>query len=466
MRTKYILTTCILAFACFGLIACQQTATTSPYETTPSYTGEPAVQPPVNTTPCEVQTNACGDVSNTVIIPIVVEKGTPVHPNAPVERYNARQAQNKQMQAGKNIPLMPSERSSADTVNVETPMRCRIPAPTTRIISDIPLKAGDFELTRLEKNDALPRYEVNGYTFNNQPLDMAIQTLVSEAGIKVYSDDGLFPDMSAQDIHGELSAVIEELADSGDAYVRYDAAKKRLYLSRWARFELKVPGGSVGMYAVLDALRGANITNVQPDWGKNELYFRVTKPQQATIQRLIDYLKEDPRLLLFDVAVYRIFPRDNMGFSWQNVIQSFGDRKVNMSVNGLLGRMIITDHQDKQATLLNNLKAYARVDLVSKGVAVMPNGWKVRFDIGQCALVNTPEKDLSLLLQSNIQSAERVESNIALDTINGEVTSFYSFYSIDDDLNIIGIPGTVFNPQAQSVEYLITMKPRIMRLVK
>lgn len=155
-----------------------------------------------------------------------------------------------------------------------------------------------------------------------------------------------------------------------------------------------------------------------------------------------------------------------MGFSWQNVIQSFGDRKVNMSVNGLLGRMIITDHQDKQATLLNNLKAYARVDLVSKGVAVMPNGWKVRFDIGQCALMNTPEKDLSLLLQSNIQSTERVESNIALDTMNGEVTSFYSFYSIDDDLNIIGIPGTVFNPQAQSVEYLITMKPRIMRLVK
>lgn len=145
MRTKYILTTCLLAFASFGLIACQQTAAT------PSYTEEPAVQPPANTAPCEVQANACGDVSNTVIIPIVVEKGTPVHPNAPVNRYNARQAQNKQMRAGKNIPLMPPERSSADTVNVETPMRCRIPAPTTRIISDIPLKAGDFELTRLEK---------------------------------------------------------------------------------------------------------------------------------------------------------------------------------------------------------------------------------------------------------------------------------------------------------------------------
>ncbi len=474
MRTRYILTTCLLAFASFGLIACQQSATMSSYadEPTPAPTTAPMETPtmassPVATAPCEVQTTACGDVSNTVIIPIVVEKGTPIHPNAPVDRYNACQTQNKQLRTGKNIPLMPSERSSADTVNVETPMRCRIPAPTTRIISDIPLKAGDFELTRLEKNDPMPRFEVNGYTFNNQSLDMAIQTLVSEAGIKVYSDDGLFPDMSAEDIHGELSAVVEELADSGDAYVRYDAAKKRLYLSRWARFELKVPGGSVGMYAVLDALRGANITNVQPDWGKNELYFRVTKPQQATIQRLIDYLKEDPRLLLFDVAVYRIFPRnDTAGLNWQNVIQSFGDRKVNMSVNGLLGRMIITDHQDKQASLLNNLKAYARVDLVSKGVAVMPNGWKVRFDIGQCAMMNTPEKDLSLLLQSNIQSAERVESNIALDTVNGEITSFYSFYSIDDDLNIIGIPGTVFNPQARSVEYLITMKPRVMRLVK
>ncbi len=462
MRTKLILTTCLLAFASFGLIACQQTSTTAPYKNEPT---QPAMVQPA---PCNQPQTGCGDVSNTVIIPVIVEKGTPVYASASGIQQNAVQPADagQQPQTAAKPTKRVQERSTADTVNIETPMRCRIPAPTSQIISDIPLTAGDFELTRMEQNDALPRYEVNGYTFNDETLDMAIQTLVIEAGIKVFSDDGLYPEMSAEDIHGELSAVIDELADSGDAYVRYDAAKKRLYLSRWARFELKVPGGYVGMYAVLDALRGANITNVQPDWKKNVLYFRVTKPQEATIQRLVDFLKEDPRLMMFDIVVYRVKPTDKATFNWQNVIRSFGDRKVNMSVNGLVGRMIITDHQDRPATLLNNLKAFAQVDLVSKGVAVMPNGWKVRFDIGQCAAKNAAEKDLSLLLQSNIQGADRIESNIALDTTNGEATSFYSFYSIDDDLNIIGIPGTVLNPDGQSSEYLITLKPRMMRLVK
>ncbi len=456
MRTKYILTTCILVLSTLALIACQQTKPTTSQDVLVSVEDK--------SSPCYPNTS-CSDVSNTVIIPIVVEKGTPVHQVSSSDRNNVRQKKFNTPCQKQKTPYVSEKRTSADLVNIETPMRCRIPAPTSHIISDIPLTENDFKLVRLEKDDPLPRYEVNGYTFNNQPLDLALQTLVSEAGIKVYSDDGLFPDMSAEDIRGELSAVVQELADSGDAYVRYDSTKKRLYLSRWARFTLKVPAGYVGMYAVLDALRGANITDVQPDWNKNELYFRVTKTQEATIQRLINYLKEDPRLLLFDIAIYKIYPNTNYGVNWQNVIQSFGDKKVNMSVNGLLGRMIITDHQEKPMSLLNNLKAYARVSLLSKGLAVMPNGWKVRFDIGQCSKKGAPENDLSLLLQSNIQNASRVESNIALDTTYGEVTSFYSFYSIDDDLTIIGIPGSVLNPNDTLTEYVITMKPRIVRLV-
>ena len=497
MHMRYILMTCILASTSLALLACQHRTASLPYMTKASYISSPDFsksetgflsspslerQNPLQTSSSfytPQRNSSYKGVNNAGIVPVIKGKEDSIHPQGENNYYSSRQTRSaeltpqdirtspqKQLPCTQSkVPPMLQGQTSTDMVNIETPMRCRVPEPPSRIISDIPLTQGDFELTRVEENDALPRYEVNGYTFDSQPLDMAIQVLVSEADINVYSDDGLFPDMSAQDIRGELSAVIEELTDSADAYAHYDASKKRLYLSHWARFRLKVPGGYIGMYAVLDALRGANITNVQPDWGQNELYFRVTKSQEAIIRRLISYLKEDPRLLMLDINVYKVYPKGGANISWRNVIQSFGDYKVNMSINGLQGRMIITDHQEEQNSFLNNLKAYAQVDLVSKGVAVMPNGWKVRFDIGQCSFTNTPEKDLSLLLQSKIQSTDRIESNIALDTVNGEVTSFYSFYSIDDDLNIVGIPGTVFN-QSTVIEYFITMKPRIMRLIK
>lgn len=418
--------------------------------------------------PCPVTQQNLGPVIMPVIIQpaqvIEVPNAAP-QPGSPIARFNEQQQLNRQLQKGSDITV--ADASSAAGLNIETPIRCEIPFPTKEIISNIPMNPDDFKMTRLDKNDPLPRYEVNGYTFTNQPLDLAIQNLVTEAGIHVFSDDGLYPEISAEDVRGELSAVIEELVNAGDAYFRYDATKKKLYLSRWARFELAVPGGRVGLFAVLDALRGAGITNVQPDFGTNTLYFRVNTEKQAVIERLIGYLKEDPRLLMMDIKVYRLTERpDTPALDWQTIIQNFGVKRVNMSVGGIVGRMVITGHQKRHYSLIDSLQKQANVSLVSEGVAIMPNAWKVRFDIGQCARFQTPERDLSLLLQSNIQSPDRIESNISLDTINGEITSFYSFYTIDDNLSIIGIPGSVFNKDWKGVEYLITMQPRILRLVK
>ena len=356
--------------------------------------------------------------------------------------------------------------TTAPAINIETPIRCQVPFNPSEIITNIPMDPDQFKLIRMDSVDQMPRYEVNGYTFSNQPLDMALQTLVSEAGIRVYSDDGLFPEISGEDIHGELSAVVNELADAADTYVRYDAKSKKLYLSRWGRFKLMVPGGRVGMYAVLDALRGANITDVQPDFGKSVIYFRINRENQRTITRLIDFLKEDPQLLMFDVKVYRLTDRTNGDFRWKNVIRDFGIKRINMSINGLAGRLLITPHQPKSYTLADELLKDMKVTQISEGVAVMPNTWKVRFDIGQCAGMPVAEKDMSLLLQADLSSSKEIQTKIAIDTARGEISSFNTFYNVDDDLNIVGIPGTVFNPDWTDVEYLITMKPRILRIVK
>ena len=118
-------------------------------------------------------------------------------------------------------------------------------------------------------------------------------------------------------------------------------------------------------------------------------------------------------------------------------------------------------------SLLTSLKQYGSLSLVSEGVAVMPDGWKVRFDIGQCAKFTSAEKQLSMLFQTNTISRNRVETNVSIDTAAGEITSFHTMYGIGDSLNIIGIPGKVFDPaMGTRVEYVFVLTPRLLRLVK
>ncbi len=368
----------------------------------------------------------------------------------------------QQIKLGRTEPM-------SSYVNIETPVRCEIPATRDVLTNLVHLTADSFKMTRLERSDDLPRYEVNGYTFKNLPLDVAIQNLVLEAGIRVYADDALFPEVSGDKIRGELTAVLNELTAAGDIYYRYNAVRKQLFLSRYARFTMNVPGGRVGMYAVLDALRGANITNVQPDFGANEIYMRLNRNTQKTVLRLVDTFINNPDMVLFDVQVYRFIPQSSMNNAdWQQIVQSFGVRKINTSVSGIMGRLITMGRQPNHKTLVDSLRRYGAVQLISEGMAVMPNGWNVRFDVGQCSKFDTPEKELSMVFQSNILKNKRVETNISLDTPEGEITSFHTLYNIDDSLNIIGIPGYVFNEawENNGIEYIIVMRPRLVQMVK
>lgn len=353
-----------------------------------------------------------------------------------------------------------------ESINIETPVRCQIPADKN-IISSVVLGKNAFQMKRLDGSNELPRFEVNGYTFKNVPLDLAIQNLVSEAGIRVYSDDGLFPEVSGDNLRGELSVVLDELTAAGDVYYRYDAAKKQLILSRWGRFVLSVPGGRVGMYAVLDALRGANITNVQPDFGTNEIYMRIKKDKYQTIKKLTDTILESPNLVLFDIRVYRLVKKDRTcAVDWQSLLNRMGMSRVKTSVNGIMGRVLTMDQQ-KNSSVIDALRQYGSVSVVAEGEAVMPDGWKVRYDIGQCVKNNSPEQQLSMVLQSNMLGSNRVESNISLDTDAGEVTSFHTMYNVGDSLNMIGISGAALNAGADNgVEYVIVMTPRLVKLVK
>ena len=126
-----------------------------------------------------------------------------------------------------------SPKSTARFINIETPFRCSVNRyENLKVSTTLPVKAGDFKLTFFDKMDDLPRYEVNGLSFKKKPIDEALQLLVDEADITVYTEDGYYPSMDADGVFGELTDVVNELAASGGIFYRYDAIRKELYLSR------------------------------------------------------------------------------------------------------------------------------------------------------------------------------------------------------------------------------------------
>lgn len=388
--------------------------------------------------------------------------------NTPVERFNNCQLYDKKVAEGQDIRLnKEATQRMMDRLSIEVPIRCEIPVQTNEIIAGYPMGKNDFVLSQMNGSDDLPRYEVNGYTFSDLPLDVALQELLEEAEITVFSDDGVLPYFSAEDLRGELVEVLDELANVGQFYYAYDASSKSLYLSRYSRFKLQVPGGRFGLYAFIDGLKGLGIGGIHADWRGNTIYLRLDKQKEDLVRRLVDSFIQNPEMLVMDIQVYLLYAHPSQEtINWQAIIEQFGPQKVNVSENGLQGRLLITDHLKKSKSLLDIVKENTDSHLVAEGIAVMPNNWYVRFDIGQCARFSEQERDMSLVFQSMVRSAKKVQSELALDTINGEVTSFNAFYGIDDTIYMIGIPGKIFNQIGNKMEYMIVMKPKLIRLVK
>ena len=357
--------------------------------------------------------------------------------------------------------LAAAPKSTARFINIETPFRCSVNRyDNLKISTTLPVKKGDFELTFFDKMDDLPRYEVNGLTFQKKPIDEALQLLVDEADITVYTEDGFYPTMDAEDVFGELTDVVDELTAAGGIFYRYDAVKKELYLSRKARFELQLPENRMVMLALLDALRGAGITDPRPDWKNNTILMTLTQEEKKTVEELMAYIVDDGYLLLADTRVYTARPKTPM-VNWQKVVRRFGAGRVYSANNGLVGKILTVGNQIPEQELMKTVGTEFAVLPVSQGVAIVPNGWKMRFNVGQCT-VGDKLPTLSILLNTQIRTPEKVEANITLDTKKGELSSFNTVSAIDNELIVVGVPA----PDSQDEEVMATFKLRLIRLVK
>lgn len=354
----------------------------------------------------------------------------------------------------------------ANQLDLEVPLRCFVNWNTQQMISTIPYNIKAFNLVRNGKNDLLPKFEVTGFSFETMPAEKALLKLTKEAGIKLVAKDAPYTSISAENLHGDLTDVINVITEAAEVYYTYNATNKTLRISRKANFSLYVPQSRPILLAILDVLRGAGITNFTADFDDYTITFDADYELKNQVVNLIGYFEENPILIAYDVRVFTLYPYNNKDIEWQKMLHTFDLGSVKTAKSGVLGRILTTSNDINIASLNAFLGTQARIEPVAEGKFVVPNTWFSRFDIGKCALRSSMETDLSILAKSSFEQNDKIFANITLEARNGEITQFDIRSKLGENFLIIGLPNEIFGVDKPKSETIVFMVPRIIKTLK
>ncbi|MCP4394692.1 MAG: hypothetical protein GY804_10570 [Alphaproteobacteria bacterium] len=349
----------------------------------------------------------------------------------------------------------------------EIPDRCFVNWDSQKVIDTIPYKENVFTIERASDTDKFPRYRVKGISFEGWSPEMVIHTLVKGAGITVSSVGGVYDALTAHDLKGELQDVVELVSEMSGVQYAYDAKFKHVTLSRYAKWKLTVPSERVIIVAALDILRGSGVKNVITNWETGVLKFTGTLEDKVRVQKLMESFDADPMLVGYDVELYRITTKYGKSIKWQDMLNVFGNEVVKVSVPGVMGKMLVVDPEKLNSTsMLDFMRSRAHVDSVAQGAFVVPSEWRGRFNIGECGYLNSPAKDLSMLVETEVKDGN-INSFVTLDTPRGEITRFDVEGKIGDNYLLLGIPESAISVKSKpDSEIVILVSPRLIRMVK
>ncbi len=365
-------------------------------------------------------------------------------------------------------PKYPNLRTpkGANLLDLESPLRCSVNWNTQQMISTIPYNLTAFNMVRNGTNDLLPRFEVTGFSFETMPAEKALLKLTKEAGIKLVAKDAPYASISADNLRGELSEVIDMITEAAEIYYTYNANNKTLRISRKANFSLYVPQSRPILLAILDVLRGAGITDFTADFDDYSITFTADYELKNQVLNLINYFEENPILIAFDVRVFTLYPHNNQDIDWQAMTNVFEFGAIKSSRTGVLGRVLTTSNDINVGTLNAFLGQQARVEPVAEGKFVVPNVWFSRFDIGKCASRLSKEAGLSVLAKASFEQNDKIFTDLTLESRDGEITSFDVRSKLGENFLIIGLPNGIFGVDKPKSETIVFMVPRIIKTLK
>lgn len=354
----------------------------------------------------------------------------------------------------------------ANLLDLESPLRCSVNWNTQQMISTIPYNLTAFNMVRNGTNDLLPRFEVTGFSFETMPAEKALLKLTKEAGIKLVAKDAPYASISAENLRGELSEVIDMITEAAEIYYTYNANNKTLRISRKANFSLYVPQSRPILLAILDVLRGAGITDFTADFDDYSITFSADYELKNQVLNLINYFEENPVLVAFDVRVFTLYPYNDQDIDWQAMTSVFEFGAIKSSRTGVLGRVLTTSNDINVNTLNAFLGQQARVEPMAEGKFVVPNVWFSRFDIGKCAPRSSSVADLSVLAKASFEQNDKIFTDLTLESRDGEITSFDVRSKLGENFLVIGLPNGIFGVNKPKSETIVFMVPRIIKTLK
>lgn len=402
----------------------------------------------------------------TLILPACIEN---------TEAVSAAQVKTEKQRLDNIKPEKKSQQSTnivrttegANALDLETPLRCNVNWETQQMVLTLPYVKSAFKLERNGQNDALPRFEVNGFSFDMMPAEQALVRLTKEAGIRVSSADGPYTSISAEDLRGEFSEIIKMITDSAGIYYTYNAKDKILTLSRKVNMTLYTPQSRPIILGLLDVIRGAGITDIVTNWADYSITFDADVETKDKIAELINFFENSPTLVAYDVSIFRLYPYDtSRDIEWKEMLKAFDFGSITTAQTGVIGRILTTTNDISKEKLQQFLGNQAQIETVSEGKFVVPNQWLARFDIGKCSLPEANAYGMSILAKAAVQKSNEIFTDVTLEETNGQVTQFKIRNKLGENFLIIGLPNELFNVNAPKSETIIFMVPRLIRTLK
>ena len=349
--------------------------------------------------------------------------------------------------------------SPAVYADLELPFRCVLSGTDKQISHTIVLTPDDFAFLPQRAGDPLPRYSVNGYTFHSKPVNKALEELLSSLDIKVVAPKTEYTYLDAQEVKGELSSVVAQLAEAGDVFYTYKASNKTLTLLRRDEYVLSVPKYKAVLMAMLDALRGSGIENLTVNWEKYQIHMVVSTEELQKAQKLVRKILNDSYLLAADIEAYQATPMSRTS-DWQIVLTKNPSLLASVG-RGVIGRSVILKTRTAASSFLDKVSELYQLTPLVAGQAVVPNGWQMKFNVNECSNNTLPYPNMSVVMKTRIKNQDNERTEVTLYTDSGVLSSFEVSSALDQEIALIGIPTKV-----GKTELLFVLKFNLVRFIQ
>ena len=204
--------------------------------------------------------------------------------------------------------------------------------------------------------------------------------------------------------------------------------------------------------AVVDAMSGGQFNPISTDWLNYQITLNLSREELEKVRSLMGTMIKDRYLLSAQMSVYEIKPNFDVSH-WQQIISDFGSSRVASSNPGVSGNLLVMQPSVDAYQLVSKVMDYDQVKPLAQGQTVIPSGWRVHFNFGECMLV-PPYTDMSISLNSDIKNKSNAKTTILIDSKEGEVASFDFSSALNQEAAVIGIPV----PGKKKSELLLILK--------